>query len=401
MNKICFAPLLLIITAGFALFASGQANSNELEHTARKITVKIVVRGSVKTPFGGTKTIFLEGTGFLLSRDGYVVTNRHVVFPEDSTYIDKPTISVHVPNNNGTISESSFRAAEIINTDEKHDFQMLKIDGTYEVAECEFATPAIDDEVYVFGYREGMSGDYTSSVGSVLPSQSVSGLTGKLLSEVSTRYGNSGSPVFSTQSKKIIGYVLQSAQVPKETVFNLTVFHRLLQIRELLPKSVSCNYSSSSCLTVDKRVRHSRLNAINGLLENCAGNTLVESNRAKVSVASLDGTGCNNVLDTLVKINSPQHPKGTGIPVKVTTRFSGNSSAFQWAYRPPDNRSLDIIHPTKEEREELAKSEEKVQVFEDVLRNGYSYEFDLVAAVYDPARGPISAAEFEIDANCN
>lgn len=150
-----------------------------------------------------------------------------------------------------------------------------------------------------------------------------------------------------------------------------------------------------------KRERHSKISAINGEKENCLGSSIVENNRAKATVASLDDTQCVNQLSTSVIVNAPQYPVGTALSAKVTTKFQGENYGFTWNYRAPDGSSLDKLHPTKEERKQLTESEDKVQVFSDVIRNGLLYEFDLVALTSTENGNQASAAEYEIDVTCN
>lgn len=395
ISKSYFLVRFLSVLTLLACVAT-KSHSNELEHIARDVTVKIEVRGKVKGAFEDSKPSFLEGTGFIVSRDGYVITNRHVIYPEHSKYIEAPDITVYIPNSNGIIGEGYSRTATLVHTDEEYDFQLLKIDGSYQAAKCEYTTPAIGDEVYVFGYGGGLSGDYTSAVGVIQPSQNISGVTGKLLADLDSKYGNSGSPVFSVESNSIIGYVLQSTQVPEEANFDVTVFHRLLQVRELLPDSANCKFASNSCLTINKLDRHSKMHAQGGLMENCTGNVIVEANRIRVNVATLDGTNCTQAVVAQVSVNAPQYPDGRQMKAKVTTKYRG-AGYFEWNYRPPENNYVDKIRPTPEQKDELHNS--KFLTMEGEFRNGRIYEFK-VGAIASKDREPVGSAEFIVDVVC-
>ena len=393
---------LAILAVLSILVLSPTSHGDDLEKLARNITVKVIVQGKSIDAFGEIENQAFEGTGFLLTTDGYIVTNRHVVFPELIKYATTPDVSVYLSDQNGLIgSTPPVKATIVNNNDDDLDFLLLKIDGRFSVAECEYATPAIGDEVYIFGYGASLGKNFTSASGPIEASASIAGTTGKLASNIRSTYGNSGSPVFSVDSGKLIGFVLQSTRIPKETVFDLTIFHRLLQVRDFLPSSANCSFATSSCLSVVKRERHSKISATNGQKENCLGNSIVENNRAKVTVASLDGTQCVNQLSTAVVINAPQYPVGTALTAKVTTKFQGENYGFAWNYRAPDNNSLDKLHPTKEERKQLSESTEKVQVFIDTIRNGLLYEFDLVALTSSENGNQASAAEFDIEVTCN
>src|SRR6185369_1094016 len=61
------------------------------------------------------------GTGILFTHDGYIVTNKHVIFDSKATY----TV---------LLSNGTQKNAQVIYRDDKNDIAVIKIDGTYPTA---------------------------------------------------------------------------------------------------------------------------------------------------------------------------------------------------------------------------------------------------------------------------
>ncbi len=82
------------------------------------VGIKSTIQGQVSM-FGGTTTSEAQGSGIIMSSDGYIVTNNHVV--EDAS-------AVTVQLNTGSEYE-----AEIIGTDEQTDLAVIKINSSEEL----------------------------------------------------------------------------------------------------------------------------------------------------------------------------------------------------------------------------------------------------------------------------
>lgn len=90
----------------------------EVAETASKTVVEIQTENTVTSYglFGGTYTSTAAGSGVIISDDGYIITNNHVV--EDSQKISVKTYS------------GENYDAELIGTDAKSDIAVIKIDAT-------------------------------------------------------------------------------------------------------------------------------------------------------------------------------------------------------------------------------------------------------------------------------
>jgi serine protease Do len=87
----------------------------EIAALGKPAVVAINTETIVSTPFGETGTIPAAGSGFIISKDGYVVTNHHVI-------AGAKTISIVL--NNG----DNYKAT-LVGSDSLNDLAVLKIDG--------------------------------------------------------------------------------------------------------------------------------------------------------------------------------------------------------------------------------------------------------------------------------
>lgn len=131
------------------------------------------------------------GSGFIISDDGYVVTNNHVV--EDAT---KVTV---------VLEDGSEKIAEIIGTDPRTDLAVLKIDGTnlpYVTFEDE--PSRVGDWVVAVGNPFGLGGTVTVGVISAEGRDIGGSSYGDFLQiDAAVNTGNSGGPAFNTNGQVV------------------------------------------------------------------------------------------------------------------------------------------------------------------------------------------------------
>ena len=133
------------------------------------------------------------GSGFMVRKDGYVVTNHHVV-------VGAKEIWVTVPGKSGEFP------ATIAADDSLHDLALLKIPGTsdYDILPVVSSDSAqVIDEVYVFGYPLGeILGEKVS-----ISRGQINAIRGRYLQiDAAVNPGNSGGPVVNS-SGQVIGVV--------------------------------------------------------------------------------------------------------------------------------------------------------------------------------------------------
>src|ERR1700730_488447 len=133
-----------------------------------------------------------QGSGFIISADGYVVTNHHVV--ENAT-----EVSV-------TLDDGKTVPATIVGTDKKTDLALLKIKqgGPYQHADFATTTPRVGDWVIAVGNPFGLGGTVTAGIISARGRDIGAGPYDDFLQiDAPVNRGNSGGPTFNTQGQVV------------------------------------------------------------------------------------------------------------------------------------------------------------------------------------------------------
>ncbi len=134
---------------------------------------------------GGRQFSMGQGSGFLISADGYVVTNGHVVDGAEE---------VTVILNDGETHE-----AEVIGVDEKTDLALVKIEGKNDFPFVAFATQEtrVGDWVMAVGNPFGLGGSVTAGIVSARGREIGAGPYDDFLQiDAPINRGNSGGPTF-------------------------------------------------------------------------------------------------------------------------------------------------------------------------------------------------------------
>ncbi len=133
-----------------------------------------------------------QGSGFIISADGYVVTNHHVV--ENATEV------------NVTLDDGKTVPATIVGTDKKTDLALLKIKqgGPYQHVDFATATPRVGDWVIAVGNPFGLGGTVTAGIVSARGRDIGAGPYDDFLQiDAPVNRGNSGGPTFNTQGQVV------------------------------------------------------------------------------------------------------------------------------------------------------------------------------------------------------
>ncbi len=133
-----------------------------------------------------------DGSGFLISADGYIVTNNHVV--ENAS-------KVTVVMDNG-----DEKTATIVGTDERSDLAVVKIDGGTGLPFVKFAQDdaRVGDWVIAIGNPFGFGGTVTAGIVSALDRDFPGYDYGDVLQiDAAINKGNSGGPTFNTKGEVV------------------------------------------------------------------------------------------------------------------------------------------------------------------------------------------------------
>lgn len=138
------------------------------------------------------------GSGFIISANGYVVTNNHVVAPDNRATLEEITI---------TMPDGTEYEAELVGADEASDLAVLKIssDRTFPFVQFGDSEDArVGDWVIAIGNPFGLGGTVTSGIiSSVLRNTGGGAYNRYIQTDASINRGNSGGPLFDMRGNVI------------------------------------------------------------------------------------------------------------------------------------------------------------------------------------------------------
>lgn len=153
--------------------------------TMRQTSAQAVFAAPQESP--AARNVANSGTGFFISRDGYVVTVYHVIK-------DKPVIRVKI---NG---QPGWRAAAIVKIDTDNDLALLKVDAVSQpLALARWEGVPIGLEAFVVGFPlPRVQGPSVKMTQGIVNGETVRGKNNRLFQlSAEVQKGNSGGPVLS------------------------------------------------------------------------------------------------------------------------------------------------------------------------------------------------------------
>ena len=164
--------------------------------------VGITISYSTPSYFGGSREATVSGSGFILSEDGYIVTNYHVI-----QVAEESNLPIRVLLYDGTEYEASIVGREDVN-----DLAVLKIEATglSPVTMGNSDELQVGDEVYAVGNPLGelefsMSTGHVSALNRVISTEGADNISMFQL-DAAVNPGNSGGPVYNTKGQ-VVGVV--------------------------------------------------------------------------------------------------------------------------------------------------------------------------------------------------
>jgi serine protease Do len=179
--------------------------------TRQSITVEQPANPFEGTPFGQfferrqqgpaipqTREATSLGSGFIVSADGYIVTNNHVVSPDARARLEEVTV---------TLPDGTEYPAEVVGTDPDSDLAVLKIARAQPFPFVRFGDSAqarVGDWVIAIGNPFGLGGTVTSGIVSSVLRNVGSGAYDRFIqTDAAINRGNSGGPLFDMQGNVI------------------------------------------------------------------------------------------------------------------------------------------------------------------------------------------------------
>jgi serine protease Do len=195
------------------------ASFADLTEQLQPAVVNIATRQSVevnRNPFAGTPFAELFnrrgnqnepqrreaqslGSGFIISADGFVVTNNHVVSPDNRARLEEITV---------TMPDGTEYEAELVGSDPQSDLAVLKIlsDQTFPFVEFgDSSQTRVGEWVVAIGNPFGLGGTVTSGIVSAVYRNTGQGgaYDRYIQTDASINRGNSGGPLFDMRGNVI------------------------------------------------------------------------------------------------------------------------------------------------------------------------------------------------------
>lgn len=197
--------------------AGAPASFAELTEQLQPAVVNISTRQRVKVPsnpfagtpfgdlFGGggagpqTREAQSLGSGFVISADGYVVTNNHVITADGQAQVESITV---------TMVDGTDYPAKLVGRDAASDLAVLKIESKKPLPFVKFGDSRharVGDWVIAIGNPFGLGGTVTSGIISAVYRNTGSGSAYDryLQTDASINRGNSGGPMFDMNGQVI------------------------------------------------------------------------------------------------------------------------------------------------------------------------------------------------------
>lgn len=165
------------------------------------------------------KTDVAQGTGFIVSKDGYVVTNAHVLK------------GAHVAK--AYTSDKETKDLSLIGYSLTYDLALLKMNGTYSYLEVGDSDQLkVGQNVIAIGNPLGLSFSVSEGIISALDREGSNGLDVYIQTDAALNPGNSGGPLIDTNGKVIginnfktqgenLGFALESNYI-KSTINDIS-----------------------------------------------------------------------------------------------------------------------------------------------------------------------------------
>jgi len=148
-----------------------------------------IIEGAVKAVVS-IQTDVAQGSGFIISNEGYIITNAHVL--NGAHWVRALTY------------EDGLKDASLIGYDGKMDVAVLKISGSHDSLEFEDSNDVkVGEKVVAIGNPLGLSFSVSEGIVSALNRPGLNNIEAYIQTDVSLNPGNSGGPLVNKKGKVI------------------------------------------------------------------------------------------------------------------------------------------------------------------------------------------------------
>lgn len=185
------------------LLADGSVPASQIYDDACKQVVGITTEVTYTNFFGMTSSSAVTGSGFIISADGYIITNFHVI---ENAYNDDLDVTV-------MLHDGTSYTATIVGVESDNDVAVLKIDANGLTA-AQFGDSdslKVGDTVYAVGNPLGelefsMSTGHLSALDRFITADDSSAGINMFQMDTAVNPGNSGGPVYNNRGQ-VVGVV--------------------------------------------------------------------------------------------------------------------------------------------------------------------------------------------------
>ena len=183
--------------------SAGAMSAGDIYAAACQQVVGITTEVTTQNFFGQTTSAAVSGSGFIISSDGYILTNQHVI-----SYAEQYGYEVTVITYDGTKY-----TAKIVGSYASNDIAVLKIEaeGLTPVTFGDSDAMSVGDTVYAVGNPLGelqfsMSTGHVSALDRTITTEESTAAINMFQIDAAVNEGNSGGPVYNAQGQ-VIGIV--------------------------------------------------------------------------------------------------------------------------------------------------------------------------------------------------
>ncbi len=319
--------------SGTVNFVSLNNYSDTAIYAANKVLPSIVgitVEYTVKSNFiqGLSQQASAEGSGIIMSSDGYILTNNHIINSSDSSiyYEVSEAAKVYVYLYNDTTPYE----AKIIGTDEKTDLAVIKIDkdGLTPAELADSASVKIGEFAMAIGNPLGMQSSVTSGIISAVNRtvESSDGNTFTLIqTDAAINAGNSGGALINSEGKVIGINTLKLSGTGIEGMGFAIPINDTLNIYNDLIKNgkVIRPYIGVSGIDLDKRTAEYYNLPVGVYVKQIQSNSPASNSDIKTGdvITEIDGTEISSMND----LNKIKEQKNIGDKITLTVYRSGET----------------------------------------------------------------------------
>ena len=318
--------------------------------------------------FGYTTTAAASGSGFIITEDGYIVTNYHVIDGANKVKV--------------TTYDNTSYDAEIVGSDESNDIAVLKIDATglEAVTLGDSEALSVGDNVVAIGNPLGeLTFTLTSGVVSAMDRQittSNSVMMNLIQTDCAINSGNSGGALFNMYGE-VVGVTnakYSSNSSTEASIDNIGFAIPINTVKDIVTSIIENGYVVKPYIGVSVETVNSDMKSY-GIPEGAVVRQINDDSPAKE--AGLE------VNDIVTKIDGKEITSSTDMVAAIRKCKKGDKITVT-VYRQGETKELSIVvDETKpEEKTEEAEDQDQGQQQQDMQQGrgnyqyGYGDEFD-------------------------